>query len=264
MLIWQAIIFGTIEGLTEFLPISSTAHLIIGSKLMGVDLGSESIKSFLIIIQLGAILSVLSLYAKKIIKEPKVILKLIIAFIPTALIGLLAYKLIKNYLLESLLVISISLALGGLVILLLENYFKKNTNTQVPIATEDLKDISYRQAFLIGLAQSLAIIPGVSRSAATIMGGLAIKISRKAIVEFSFLLALPTMLAASILDVYKSPLNLNKGEIYTWLIALIIAFFVAIFSIKYLLNYIQRKDFKVFAWYRIVLAIIILVSLTIF
>ena len=267
MSIIQSIILGLIEGITEFLPISSTAHLIIAANWLKIP-ETATLKSFLIAIQLGAILSVAVLYAKKLINEPKLILKIGAAFIPTALIGFAAYKLVKNYLMESLPLIATTLIIGGIILIILERYFAKKTNNpststkdSVIIPESALTQLSYKNAALIGVFQTLAIVPGVSRSAATIMGGLSLGISRKNIVEFSFLLALPTMAAATILDLYKEPPILNGQELTVWIIGLVTAFITAILGIKFFLRFIQKNDFQIFGWYRIVAGLIILAIL---
>jgi undecaprenyl-diphosphatase len=269
MTILQSIILGIIEGITEFLPISSTAHLIITSSWLKLE-ETEFLKNFLISIQLGAILSVAVLYCKKIIKNPKLILKIVTAFIPTAIIGLLAYKLIKNVFMENLLIIATALILGGFVLIILEKRFERKKEKrleEIKINTgngnieKTLNDISYRQSALIGIFQSLAVIPGISRSAATIMGGLSLGINRKNIVEFSFLLALPTMLAATAFNLYKSPLIINQEKIIIWLIGFIVAFITAILGIKFFLKFIQKNNFSPFGWYRIIIGLVVLAYL---
>jgi undecaprenyl-diphosphatase len=257
MTILQSVILGIIEGVSEFLPISSTAHLIISGKLLNIP-ASDFLSSYFISIQLGAIMSVIALYARLLWKQPKIILKIAAAFIPTAIIGFSAYQIIKNYLMESLIIIAATLLLGGIAIIVLEKYFsKKQKESNEEIKEEKLEKMSYKQAALIGLFQSLAVIPGVSRSAATIMGGLSLGISRKNIVEFSFLLALPTMAAATFFDLYKSPLVLERGDITVWIIGFVVSFITAILGIKFFLRYIQKNDFKIFGWYRIVIALAI-------
>lgn len=266
MTILQSIILGIVEGLSEFLPISSTAHLIITSALLKIP-ETDFLKTFLISIQLGAILSVAVLYFKKVVRNPKIILKIIAATIPTAIIGLLAYSFIKNYLMESLSIIASALILGGVVLIILENKFKRDKakKSELKIVEEDdLGSISYKQSFLIGLFQSLAIVPGVSRSAATIMGGLSLGISRKNIVEFSFLIALPTMLGATVLDLYKSPPAIGQSELFIWLIGFFVSFVTAIFGIKFFLKFIQKNNFIPFAWYRIALGSLVLIALFLF
>lgn len=259
MTIIQSLILGLIEGLTEFLPISSTAHLIITANWLKIP-DSESLKSFLIAIQLGAILSVAVLYAKTIIKNPKLIWKIAAAFIPTSIIGLAAYKLVKGYLMESLSIIAGALIIGGLILIILEKYFSKKAlaSTVIKQPNEaELSAITYRQAAIIGAYQALAVVPGVSRSAATIMGGLSLGISRKNIIEFSFLLAMPTMLAATAFDLYKNPPMLNQQEIIVWVLGFVMAFITAILGIKFFLRYIQKNNFVIFGWYRIIAGLII-------
>lgn len=248
----QSIILGVIEGITEFLPISSTAHLIVASKALRLP-ESAYLSSFLISIQLGAILSVAVLYAKRILQSPKIILKIIAAFVPTAIIGFAIYGVVKNYLLDSLPLIAGALLVGGVILIILERYFAKK---QIQVDAS-LESMTYRQAALIGVFQTLAVVPGVSRSAATIMGGLSLGLSRKNIVEFSFLLALPTMLGATVLDLYKTPPILQGNDLWIWMVGLITAFITAVLGIKFFLRYIQKHDFQVFGWYRIVLGLIL-------
>jgi len=260
----QSIILGIVEGITEFLPISSTAHLILTADWLKIP-DSNFLKSFLIAIQLGAILSVAVLYAKTLIKSPRLILKIIAAFIPTTIIGLAAYGLVKNYLMGSLTLIASALILGGIILIILEKHFtkKERNSTLGPavIQEQNINDISYKQAALIGVFQTLAIVPGVSRSAATIMGGLSLGVSRKNIVEFSFLLALPTMAAATALDLYKEPPVLVGSDIFIWATGLVVAFITAVLGIKFFLRFIQKNNFIPFGWYRIVLGAIILLTL---
>lgn len=259
MTIIQALILGIVEGLTEFLPISSTAHLLITGELLKIT-DSEFLKTFSISIQFGAILSVLVLYWKRVWNNLAIIGKLAAAFIPTSIIGLIFYKIIKNYLMESLLIIAISLIIGGLIIFWFENWLKKK-NIDNNSGDGDLNQISYQQSFILGVIQAIAVIPGVSRSAATIIGGLAQGIKRKAIVEFSFLLAIPTMLAATVYDLYKNSELLTITRLDLWLVGFIASFITAIIAIKFLIKYIEKKGFQAFAWYRIALGLIIIFSL---
>ncbi len=256
MTIWQSIILGIVEGITEFLPVSSTAHLLISADLLKIP-SSDFLKSFTISIQLGAILSVAILYLKTIWRHKKLILKIAAAFLPTAIIGLAAYGIIRGILMENLVIIASALIIGGVFLIILENRFKKKFSDSDDQLSK-LTNISYKQAVLIGVCQSLAIIPGVSRSAATIMGGLSLGLNRRTIVEFSFMLALPVMLAATILDFYKTPITLTNQEWLVWGIGFIISFIVAVLSIKFLLHFIKNNDFKIFGWYRIVIGTIIL------
>ena len=262
MTIFHAIILGIIEGITEFLPISSTGHMILTSKVLGLA-DSEFIKTFEIFIQLGAILSVVCLYFKRIITSFSTIKKIIIAFIPTAIIGLLLHDFVKNYLLASYLIVSISLIIGGFIIILFERAERKKRVKHGAIKTDQTQvassEITGKQAFFVGIFQSIAMIPGVSRSAATIIGGQMQGISRIAIVEFSFLLAIPTMLAASVLDLYKGIDSINHNEIVLLITGFVTAFIVAIIAIKKFLNFIQTKDFVGFGIYRIIVGTIFLI-----
>ncbi|MFA4936996.1 MAG: undecaprenyl-diphosphate phosphatase [Patescibacteria group bacterium] len=246
---WQAIILGIVEGITEFLPISSTGHLILSSRLLNLP-PSEFLTSFEITIQLGAILAIVALYWRSLLMNWEIIKRLIVAFIPTALIGLLLYKLIKNVLLGSTTVVLWSLLLGGIILIIFELLHKEK-----PQAVNEVGRISYRQSFIIGLFQSLAVIPGVSRAAATIIGGLLLGLRRKTIVEFSFLLAVPTMLAATGWDLIQSASSFSADQ-FGWLaVGLVVSFVTALVSVKWLLNYIQKNTFVAFGVYRIALAV---------
>ncbi len=257
--ILQSIILGIIEGITEFLPISSTGHLILSSKLLEIQ-SSEFLKTFDISIQLGAILAVVVLYWKKLFVERAIIKRIIVAFVPTAILGLLFYKIIKMYLLESALVVVTSLFVGGVVLIVFELWYKKQKRKKVNVeeldTSQELKELPFKKAIYIGLFQSIAMIPGVSRSAATIIGGLFLGLSRKAIVEFSFLLAVPTMAAATALDLYKNASSFSTQQFTLLLIGSVVSFIVAVGSIKFLLAFIRRYSFIGFGIYRILIAII--------
>lgn len=250
MQIIHSIILGVIEGLTEFLPVSSTAHLIISGELLKLE-STEFLKSFEIIIQFGAILSVLVIYWRRFL-SCEVIKRLILAFIPTAILGFLFYDLVKGVLLENLSTIAWSLLLGGLVLIIFENLFKK------PAGEAKIESISYFKCLLIGLFQSIAMVPGVSRSAATILGGLALGLNRKTIVEFSFLLAVPTMLAASVFDLYKSFEHFDTQNSLVLAVGFIVSFVTAWLGIKFFLNYIKRYNFIPFGVYRVILGALLL------
>lgn len=252
MTIIHSIILGIIEGITEFLPISSTGHLILAEQLLHIA-DSEFVKSFDVIIQLGAILAVVVVYWKK-LWNWSMIKKLVVAFIPTGIIGLALYKVVKT-LLGSDTVVLWALLLGGIALIAFEVWYKKK-GVNEPAFVEGVQDISYKQATAIGLFQAIAIIPGVSRSAATIVGGMLLGLSRATIVEFSFLLAVPTMIAASGLDLVKSHSHFTGGEYAVLLVGFIVSFFVAWASIKWLLNFVRRHDFIPFGIYRIVVAIL--------
>ncbi len=243
----HALILGLVEGITEFLPVSSTAHLILaGHALRLAD--SEFLKSFEIIIQLGAILSVVVLYWNK-FWHWDVLKKLVVAVIPTGIIGLTVYKALKAYLLGNVTVVLITLVIGGIALIIFERFPKRD------VEEIDFSEITYGKALLIGLFQSIAIIPGVSRSAATIVGGSLIGISKRTIVEFSFMLAVPTMLAASGLELVKGRSAL-AGHYTPLAVGFVVSFITAIIAIKSFLGYIKKHDFSVFGWYRIVLALV--------
>ncbi len=251
MTIIQTIILGIVEGVTEFLPISSTGHMILAGKLMGVA-DSDFTKSFEIIIQFGSILAVVILYWKKFFAGKDIWKKVFTAFLPTAIIGFLLYKILKNYLLGNDLVVVWALFLGGLALILFEIWYKKQNTPKIT----DTKDINYRKSFVVGLAQSLSIIPGVSRSAATIVGGMLMGISRETIIEFSFLLAIPTMAAATGYDLLKSGLSFSSSQIYLLVLGFIVSFIVAMISIKWLLDYVKSHTFISFGIYRIIIAVL--------
>lgn len=245
MSLLDALILGIVEGITEFLPVSSTAHLILASRLLALD--SEFVKSFEIIIQFGAILSVVVLYWKK-FWNWDVLKKLVVAVIPTGVIGLTVYKAVKGYLLGNLTVVLLSLLIGGIALIVFERFRNGSTEGDV-----DFAEITYRKAFLIGLFQAIAVIPGVSRSAATIVGGSLIGVSKRTIVEFSFMLAVPTMLAATGLELVKGRAAL-AGNYEVLAVGFVVSFITAIVAIKSFLGYIKKRDFSIFGWYRIVLA----------
>ena len=248
----QSIILGVIEGFTEFLPISSTAHLILTSRILGLET-DNFLKSFEVVIQLGAIASVVVLYFKTFLKNWVVNGKIIMAFIPTAIVGALLYGFIRDRLFSSPLVSVYSLIIGGAFIIIFEFLHKEK-----PSYSTNLSEISYKKSFLIGCAQSLAVIPGVSRAAATILGGLALGVSRKTIVEFSFLLAVPTMLAATGLDLVKNYTLFSMADWRSLVVGFITSFVVAMFGIRFLLHYIQTKKFTPFGVYRIIIGLLFL------
>jgi undecaprenyl-diphosphatase len=247
MSLLHAIVLGIVEGITEFLPISSTAHLILASQLLHLA-ESEFVKSFEIIIQLGAILSVVVLYWSK-FWNWDVLKKLVVAVVPTGVIGLSVYKIIKGYLLGNITVVLLALLIGGIALIVFERFHERNENEV------DFSEITYRKAFLIGLFQSIAVIPGVSRSAATIVGGSLIGISKRTIVEFSFMLAVPTMIAASGLELVKSR-SVLAGNYGILAVGFVVSFITAIIAIKSFLGYIKKHDFAAFGWYRVVLAVV--------
>jgi undecaprenyl-diphosphatase len=247
---FQAIILSIIEGLTEFLPISSTGHMVLAAKFLNI-MQTDFVKSFEIIIQLGSIFAIIFLYWKTISKNKKVWKKIITAFIPTAIIGFLLYKIIKIFLLGNPLITLFALSIGGLLLIILEKIYKEKD-----FHTDNIEKISFKNAFLIGIFQSISVIPGVSRSAATIIPALLLGTKRKTAVEFSFLLAIPTMLAASGLDLIKSKFSFTVFEYSILTVGFVGSFLVAIVAVKFLLNFIKRHTFIPFGIYRIILAII--------
>ena len=245
-----ALILGIVQGISEFLPISSTGHLILASHLMGLK-HTEFLKSFEIAIQAGTILSVVVLYWRSLLVDFEVIKRLAVAFLPTGLLGLTLYRLIKGYLLGSETVVLCSLLIGGILIIAFERWYREGEN-----ATGDIRAMSYKNALIVGLFQSVAMIPGVSRSAATILGGLLLGLKRKTIVEFTFLLAVPTMLAATGYDLTKSGSQFSLDQVQYLLIGFVTAFVVALLSIQFLLRFIKTHTFIPFGIYRIVLVIV--------
>lgn len=255
MSIVEAIILAIIEGLTEFLPVSSTGHIIIASSVMGIA-SEDFVKLFTIVIQLGAILSVVVLYFKRFFQSVRFYLKLFVAFIPAAIFGLLFSDKIDE-LLESPAVVAVSLVLGGVILLFVDGWFKKPT-----IKKEE--NISFLTALKIGFFQCIAMIPGVSRSAATIVGGMSNKLNRQTAAEFSFFLAVPTMLAATckkLYDFFKEGNTMNSEEIQIMVIGNVVAFIVALLAIRTFIGFLNKHGFKLFGWYRIIVGLLIIVLL---
>ena len=253
----HTIIIGIVEGITEFLPISSTAHMDITRIILGIP-STSFIKSFEIIIQLGAIMAVVVLYARKVFSSWKYFLNLIIAFIPTGIIGFILYKLIKSFLLGNILVEALALLIGGVVIILFERLNKTDESLNT---NESIESMSVKQLLILGVAQALAVIPGVSRSGAVIIAGRAMKINRALITEFSFLLAVPTMLLATLYDIYKSGFSFTSSDWGTIMVGFIVSFIVAWIVIKWLLTYIRKHTFEIFGWYRIILGLLLILAL---
>lgn len=251
----EAVILALIEGLTEFLPVSSTGHMIIGSSLMGIA-GDDFTKLFTIVIQLGAILAVVIFYFKRFFQAINFYLKLIVGFIPAAVLGILLSDKIDE-LMESPLTVAISLLVGGIILLFVDKWFSR------PEVHEE-RNISYFTALKIGFFQCLAMVPGVSRSAATIVGGMSQKLSRKVAAEFSFFLALPTMLGATAkktLDYFESGKTLSGEQVQLLVIGNIVALLVALFAIKTFIGFLNNHGFRIFGWYRIVVGLIIILLL---
>ena len=278
MTLLETLILAIVEGLTEFLPISSTGHMIIAQNLLGIE-STPFVKAFTIIIQFGAILSVLCLYFQRFFKlnntpvDPNLSLfkrllhkfdfyvKLLVAFIPAVVIGLLGKKSgIIDRFLEHVEVVAIMLVVGGVFMLFCDKLFEKKSSEETPLTN--------KRAFLIGCFQCLAMIPGVSRSMATIVGGMSQRLTRRAAAEFSFFLAIPTMAGATVLDVYevlfKDPNSVSWAtgdNIKMLLIGCVVAFFVALLAMKWFVNFLAKYGFKAFGYYRIVVGLFILVWL---
>ncbi|SNZ13724.1 undecaprenyl-diphosphate phosphatase [Hydrogenobacter hydrogenophilus] len=246
MNIYQAVLLGIVEGLTEFLPVSSTGHLILTAHILGVD-NSGFTKSFEIAIQMGAIMSVILLYAKRLSTDYEMWKRILVAFLPTGILGFLLYKLIKTYLIGNDKVVVLSLIVGGVFLLFADRVCERFCYIG------DIRAMSLKRAFLIGLFQSLAMIPGVSRSASTIIGGMLVGLHRKASAEFSFLLAVPTMIIATSYDVYKSHSTFTQSEWHLLLIGFLSAFFTALLTVKVFLKFISKHSFFPFGIYRIAL-----------
>jgi undecaprenyl-diphosphatase len=247
MTLFHTLLISIIEGITEFLPISSTGHMILAAQALRIP-ETEFLKSFEIIIQLGAILAVVVLYAKRLFVNKKSWIPILVAFLPSGIIGFLLYRTFKQYLLGNPLIVVISLFIGGIVLLVVEKFLKPKQKT--------ISDLTIPQAIYIGLFQTISMIPGVSRSAATIVGGLIIGLSRKEAVEFSFLLAIPTMAAATGLDIIKSSTHFSSWEIQLLSIGFLCAFFTALLAVKSFVSFVQKHTFSGFGIYRILLAVL--------
>ncbi len=235
-----------LEGVTEFLPISSTGHLILASNLLKIP-QTEFLKSFEIFIQLGAILAVVFLYFKKLITDIDLWKKIILAFLPSAFFGVMFYGFIKSNLFENTFVVILSLLIGGIFIIIFEKYH----------ANKQKAHLGYFDYLKIGLFQVLSMIPGVSRAMATIFGGMMVGLNRKQATEFSFLLAIPTMLGATVLDLYKTDVSVwTNSELNLLIIGFIGSFITSIIAIKFLVKFVQSNNFIVFGVYRVIISII--------
>lgn len=251
MNILQVFILSAVEGLTEFLPISSTGHLILVAKLISVA-QSNFTKSFEISIQSGAILAAIALYWKVLALDREILKRVVWSFIPTGIVGFLAYKAIKGSFLGNINLTLVSLALGGLAIIILEKYFEKNKGKL------QIKEMSPAKFIILGFIQSISVIPGISRAAATIIGGEFLGLSRAAAVEFSFMLAIPTLLAATGYDLLKNIKEFNVNEIGILIIGFLGAFIVAYLTMKWFLGFIKNFNLTGFGIYRIIIALVFL------
>ena len=270
--ILKVIFLGIVEGITEWLPISSTGHMLLVDEFITLNMPEDFKEMFFVVIQLGAIIAVVVMFWKKMWPfqfkdkiQPKVNmdiinmwLKVVVACIPSAVLGLLLDDILEEYF-GNAITISIMLIVYGIAFILIENWNKKRTPK-----IQAIDDISYKTAFFIGLFQVLSMIPGTSRSGATIIGALLLGVSRTAAAEFTFFLAVPTMVGASLLKLVKFGFDFTGAEILTLVIGMVVAFAVSVLCIKFLMSFIKKHDFKVFGWYRIVLGIIILAYFLIF
>lgn len=256
MNIIQVIILAIIEGITEFLPVSSTGHMVIASAFMGIG-KDDFVKLFEVVIQLGAILSVVVLYYKRFFRSLDFYFKLVVGVIPAVIVGVLLKKKI-DLLLESPLVVACSLLAGGIILLFVDDWFNQST-----AKVKQEEEITYATALKVGFFQCLAVIPGVSRSAATIVGGMSQKLSRTAAAEFSFFLAVPTMFGATLKEIWdyhkEHEQMFNSEQIKFLVVGNVIAFIVAMLAIKTFITFLEKKGFKLFGFYRILAGIVLLV-----
>lgn len=251
MSILQSIIIAIVEGLTEFLPVSSTGHMILTSSLMNMH-DDEFVKTFEIGIQLGAILAIVFMYRQRFLQDIQIYFKLTAAFIPTAIIGLLAYDTIKSVLFNPI-IVSVSLVIGGIVLILID---KRVVEKEQQI--DDVSDLPINNAIFIGLIQCLSMIPGTSRAAATIIGGVFNRLDKTQATEFSFLLAVPTMIAATGYDLLKTPIEFTDHQMMLFAIGLAVAFITAWFAVKIFLKIVMNYGFRHFGYYRIVIGLVFL------
>ncbi len=252
MTIIQAIIIAIVEGLTEFLPVSSTGHMILTSSILGVE-NNAFLKTFEISIQLGAILAIVIMYIKRFFKSFEIYIKLIAAFIPTALVGFLAYGFIKEYLFNPM-IVAVTLIVGGIILILINRKMVSQVSKY-----KEVEDVSVKNAFFIGLIQCISMIPGVSRAAATIVGGTFNGFNKKQAMEFSFLLAVPTMAAATGYDLLKTPVQFSHNDIVLLIVGLVTAFIVAWIAVKAFISFVEKHGFAFFGWYRIAVGILYLI-----
>ncbi|MCE3036283.1 undecaprenyl-diphosphate phosphatase [Helicobacter sp. faydin-H20] len=249
---FQAIVLGIVEGLTEFLPISSTGHMILAGHFLGVEQDSDFVKTFEISIQLGSILAVLFVLYHKLFKGLDIWLKLCVGFVPTGLIGFLAYKYVREFFTSQ--TVAVMLIIGGIIFLLVEYRQQRSRKTK----KDDIAKITYKEAFIIGLCQCFAMIPGTSRSGATIVAGLLMGFSRTLAAEFSFMLAIPTMFAATGYDIYKNLNILDSQNLAILFVGGVVAFISALLSIKLFLRFVSRFSYISFGYYRILIGVIFL------
>ena len=272
----KVIFLGIVEGITEWLPVSSTGHLILVEEFIKLNVSEAFWEMFMVVIQLGAIMAVVVLYFKKLwpfqnqkkakgaleryVKTDKMIMwfKIVVSCIPSIVIGLPFNDFIEEHF-NNYLVVSIMLIVYGIFFILIENYNKKRT-----ASINSVVEIGWKTAFLIGVFQLLAVIPGTSRSGATIIGGILLGTSRTVAAEYTFFLAIPTMFGASLLKLVKFGLNFTGTEAIILIVGTLVSFVVSILAIKFLMGYIKKHDFKVFVWYRIAIGIVVLLFFSLF
>ncbi len=264
----KVILLGIVEGITEWLPVSSTGHMLLVDEFVSLNMSEAFKEMFIVVIQLGAILAVVVMFWNKIFpfqfKERPIIkkdvifmwLKIVVACIPTGILGILFDDFLEQHF-GTAVSIAIMLIVYGIAFIAVETWNKKRTPR-----VDSVSDISYKTAIMFGLFQSLAMIPGTSRSGATIIGALLIGVSRTAAAEFSFFLSIPTMLGASTVKLLKFGFTLSSPELITLVVGMVVAFAVSLLAIRFLMSYIKKHDFKVFGWYRIVLGVIVLAFFT--
>jgi undecaprenyl-diphosphatase len=248
----QALILAVIEGLTEFLPVSSTGHMIIASSIMGIG-SDEFTKIFTVNIQFGTILSVVVLYYKRFFKSIQFYFLLLVAFIPAAILGFLLGDFIDS-LLENVVVVAVMLIVGGIFFLFVDGLFSADKKEE----SDQISTLTYKQSFLIGCFQCIALVPGVSRAAATIIGGLTQGLDKKNAAEFSFFLAVPTMFAASSYKLLKDHSFITQDNIGLLLLGNVVGFIVAIIAIKGFIKFVSQRGFAIFGYYRIALGMLVL------
>ena len=247
---FDALILGIVEGMTEFLPVSSTGHLILASNLMGLS-QTEMQKTFEVVIQLGSILAVIFAFKEKIFHSIELWKKLIVGFIPTGILGFTLYKVVKSLFAPE--TVAYMLVIGGVIFIVVEYFYKEKEHH-----VGHVEQVSYKQAFMIGLFQSLAMVPGTSRSGATIIGGLLIGLKRKTATEFSFLMAVPTMLAATAYDILKHHNEFDFSDAQALGVGFVTAFIVALAIIRWFLAFVKKHTFIPFGIYRIIVGLIFL------
>jgi len=248
----KALVLGVVEGLTEFLPISSTGHLILAGELLNAS--DERWNVFNVVIQTGAMLAVVWEYRARFFKvDVNLYRNLIVAFIPAAVLGLLFSKYIKSYLFHAV-PVALAFVVGGVIILLVE----RNPNRNIRVA--EARDMNWLDALKVGIAQCFALIPGTSRSGATIIGGMLFGLSRKAATEFSFFLAVPTLIAAGLYDLWKHRDMLSSADVPVFAVGSVVSFVSAFLVIRWLIRYVATNDFKPFAWYRIGFGLVVLLT----